>query len=293
MHDPHHPVLLSATLQALAPRKGEFFVDATVGWGGHAQTLLAQGVELWGVDRDSNALQWSRERLGAAVQLHHATYSQLPELLGGRRPDGILLDLGVSSPQLDRPERGFSFRNDGPLDMRMDQSRGETAAELLQSLDEKELADILYHYGEERQSRRIARAIKAALPLNSTAQLAEIIAKQLPYERGQHPATRSFQALRIAVNRELEELDSALEHFPFLLAPGGRLAIISFHSLEDRKVKERFRKLSGEGAPVDFRGQPLSPPLFRLPVRKATRGTDEDPHPRARSARLRILQRLE
>lgn len=293
MHDPHHPVLREATLELLDPRPGAFFVDGTVGWGGHSSALLERGVVLWGLDRDPSALEWSRKRLGDGVRLHHATFSQLPELLEGRRPDGILLDLGVSSPQLDRPERGFSFRNNGPLDMRMDPTRGETAAELLARVDEAELADILYHYGEERQSRRIARAIKAGLPFAGTAALAECIAKQLPYERGQHPATRSFQGLRIAVNRELEELDSALATFPELLAPGGRLAIISFHSLEDRKVKERFRELSGEGAPVDYRGQPLSAPRFRLPVRKAVKGEDGDPHPRARSARLRVLQRLE
>lgn len=292
MNEVHHSVLLSEVISGLDPQPGQFFVDGTVGYGGHSAALLAHDVRLWGLDQDPAALLASRARLGPSVMLHHARYSALPALLDGRQPDGILLDLGVSSPQLDQPERGFSFRGDGPLDMRMDPTQGESAAELIARIEEEDLCKILWEYGDERQGRRIARAIKAALPITRTAALAAVVAKVLPPDRGQHPATRTFQALRIAVNREMEELDQALAVFPELLAPGGRLAIISFHSLEDRKVKECFRRLSGEGAPVDLYGHPLEPARFRLPMRKAVKGEDHDPHPRARSARLRILQRL-
>ena len=176
--------------------------------------------------------------------------------------------------------------------MRMDTSTGITAAELLEQLDEEELADVLYTLGEERQSRRVARAIKAALPLTTTTALAELVARVLPHERRIHPATRTFQALRIAVNRELEELDEALAALPKRLAAGGRIAVISFHSLEDRRVKQTFRTLAGEGAPVDLRGQPLVTPDYRLVERRARKGEDLDPNPRARSARLRSLERL-
>ena len=305
-HPQHHSVLREEVVRWLQPGPGRRIVDGTLGWGGHTEAMLEAGATVWGADRDPDALEASRQRLSLHVasgqlRLLHVRASGLAERLraeaGGLDSmrldnfDGVLLDLGVSSPQIDRPERGFSFRSDGPLDMRMDPTQGETAAELIARLSDEELADVLWQYAEERHSRRIARAIKAALP-QRTADLAACVASVLPPDRGQHPATRTFQALRIAVNRELEELDEALRTLPQILASGGRLAIISFHSLEDRRVKECFRRLSGEGAPVDPMGRPLTPPRFSQPLRKAVKGEDLDPHPRARSARLRVLERL-
>ena len=293
MHDwGHAPVLLDDVLDVLAPRPGALFVDGTLGRGGHAEALLARGVQLIGLDRDPEAIAAGRARLGDTVELHHAPFSRIPHVLAGRLADGVLLDLGVSSPQLDVAARGFSFRSDGPLDMRMDPTSGEPVGEWLARAGEAELADVLYQLGEERQSRRVARAIVAARPLRGTAHLAEVVARVLPPDRRIHPATRTFQALRIFVNRELEELDAALASVPECLAPGGRFAVISFHSLEDRAVKQAFRRLAGEGAPVDLRGHPLVPPRFRLLERRARKGGDRDPNPRARSARLRALERL-
>lgn len=305
-HPEHHSVLREEVIRWLRPGPGRRIADGTLGWGGHAEALLAAGAEVWGSDRDPAALEASGARLAAAaaagrLRLLRGPFSTLAERLraAGALVDegqggglhGVLLDVGVSSPQIDRPERGFSLRADGPLDMRMDPTQGETAAELIARLSEQELADILYQYAEERHSRRIARAIKAALP-QRTAALAACVASACPPDRGQHPAIRTFQALRIAVNGELDELDAALRSVPEILLPGGRLVIISFHSLEDRRVKECFRRLSGEGAPVDPMGRPLTPPRFSQPIRKAVAGEDLDPHPRARSARLRVLERL-
>jgi 16S rRNA (cytosine1402-N4)-methyltransferase len=295
VHDPdphgHVPVLLSDVLELLDPKPGELFVDGTLGRGGHASALLERGVRLVGLDRDPDAIAAVRARLGAGPELHHAPFSRIPEVLGDRRADGVLLDLGVSSPQLDRPERGFSFRFDGPLDMRMDPTSGEPVGEWLERVDERELADVLFRLGEERQARRVARAIVAARPLRGTAHLAEVVARVLPHEHRIHPATRTFQALRIHVNRELEELDDALSRVPGCLAPGGRFAVIAFHSLEDRAVKQAFHALAGEGAPRDLYGRPVVPPAFTLLERRARKGEDRDPNPRARSARLRVLGR--
>jgi 16S rRNA (cytosine1402-N4)-methyltransferase len=301
LHPAHHPVLLPQVLELLAPQPGAFIVDATLGYGGHSAALLAMGVELWGLDRDPVALASAQERLSGYpnARFFHASYSELPILLARhsqKKPTGILMDLGVSSPQLDTGSRGFSFRLNGPLDMRMNPSKGPTAADCLEQWSEEELSDILFQLGEERNARRIARAIKAALktgqPIQSTLELAELIAKVSPAHSKIHPATKSFQAIRIAVNQELEELDAALATFPGLLVSGGRLAIISFHSLEDRRVKERFRSLCGEGEPVDVFGHPLHAPAFTQPQRKALKGEELDLHPRARSARLRVLQAL-
>ncbi len=298
MHEPgewgHAPVLLDDVLDVLAPRPGMLVVDGTLGRAGHASALLARGAHIVGLDRDPDAIAAARARLGADAELHHASFSSIPDVLAGRLADGVLLDLGVSSPQLDRPERGFSFRHDGPLDMRMDPTRGPTAAEWLDAVDESTLVDVLFRYGEERDARRVARAILAARPFHGTLQLAEVVARAVRNSPGTriHPATRTFQALRIAVNQELEELDDALARVPPCLAPGGRFAVIAFHSLEDRAVKRAFRRLAGEGAPVDLRGHPLSPPAFRLVERRARKGEDRDTNPRARSARLRVLERL-
>jgi 16S rRNA (cytosine1402-N4)-methyltransferase len=301
LHEPgawgHAPVLRDEVVDLLAPRPGSVVLDGTLGRGGHAEAFLQAGAQVLGLDRDPDALAACSARLsawtgGGALTLHHATFDRAADILAGRRVDGAFLDLGVSSPQLDTPARGFSFRADGPLDMRMDPTHGETAAELLDRLDETGLADLLWRYGEERQSRRIARMVVAARPLRSTGALATLCARALPQERRIHPATRTFQALRIAVNDELGQLERALQVLPECLAPGGRLAILSFHSLEDRMVKQRFRTLAGEDGPRDLRGRPLVPPRHRLVERRARKGEELDPNPRARSARLRVLERL-
>jgi 16S rRNA (cytosine1402-N4)-methyltransferase len=285
----HTPVLLAAALELLDVRPGGFYVDGTLGLAGHAREILRASAPegtLLGLDRDPETLELAREALavfGARVQLAHADYRELPELLAGRQPDGILLDLGVSSLQLDSPERGFSFRHDGPLDMRLDRSGGQTAGELVNRLPERELADLIHRYGEERASRRIARTVVAARRrqrLTTTLELAELVRRAVGRGRpGLDPATRTFQALRICVNRELEGLDRALDAAARLLAPGGRLAVIAFHSLEDRQVKHAFRALAGEGFQL----------LTRKPVRPDA--AEQSANPRSRSARLRGLLR--
>ena len=291
----HVPVLMEAVLQALAPERGGFFVDATAGGGGHAEALLeaSPDVQLLAVDRDAKAVARCRERLerfGDRVHFAHAPFSALPGLVAevhAGKVDGILADFGLSSDQLADRDRGFSFQQDGPLDMRMDRSAQKTsAAALLAEASEDELETWLREYGEERFSRRIAHAIvkqRRFGPLLRTSQLAELVLRSLPRGRPSaiHPATRVFQALRIAVNRELAEIDVLLSSGPELLAPDGRLACISFHSLEDRLVKVAVRDETRSGAFEDL-----------LP-----RGVIPDPgeirrNPRARSARLRALRRL-
>lgn len=286
----HRPVLLSEALELLAVRPGGLYADGTVGLGGHATALLEASApegRLIGVDRDGETLELARARLlpfGARARLLKADYRELPGLLGDERPDGILLDLGVSSVQLDAPGRGFSFRCDGPLDMRLDRGAGETAARLVNRLPERELADVIFRFGEEPASRRIARAIVEARRrgrIETTGQLAAIVRRAAGRSRrpGLDPATRTFQALRIRVNRELEGLGPALVALARCLAARGRLVVISFHSLEDREVKHAFRALAGEG--------------FRVLTRKPLRPGDEEirANPRARSARLRGLER--
>ena len=293
----HLPVLLDDVLELLGVREGGLYADGTLGFAGHAAGIVARGGRIVGTDRDPMAIAAARQRLGGEVELHHARFTELPAILGARRVDGILLDLGVSSPQLDRPERGFSFRLNGPLDMRMDPSTGESAADWLARVDQAELESVLWKYGEERHGRRVARAILARRadeeeePLRTTRQLAELVAKVVPSEGRIHPATRTFQGIRIAINDELGELERALDAFPQCLAPGGRLVVISFHSLEDRAVKACFRRLVGDGGPRDLYGNPVSSSAFRLVERRARKG-DSDPNPRARSARLRALERL-
>jgi 16S rRNA (cytosine1402-N4)-methyltransferase len=289
----HRPVLLAEALELLAVRTGGFYVDGTVGLGGHAEQILARSDpdgRLLGVDRDEDALERAQARLAPAgdrARLVHADYRDLPALLGRESPDGILLDLGVSSLQLDSPERGFSFQAEGPLDMRMDRSGGVTAAEVVQRTPERELADIIYRYGEEPASRRIARAIVAVrqrAPLRTTSELASVV-RRAAGRRGRRPgldpATRTFQALRIHVNRELEGLSATLAALAASLAPGGRLAVIAFHSLEDREVKQTFRALDKNG--------------YRLLTRKPIRPGPEElqSNPRSRSARLRGLERVQ
>ena len=285
----HVPVLLDEVVQLLMPERGGIFVDCTLGLGGHSRTLLARGADhLVGIDRDPAALQLASGALaefGDRVEIVHADYRELPALLDARgiaQVDGILADLGVSSLQLDAEGRGFSFRRDEPLDMRMDTTQGETAADLLARVDESALADVIYQFGEERHSRRIARALvraRASQPLMTTGQVADIVRRAQRTKGYQRidPATRTFQALRIWVNRELEGLDAFLEQAVARLAPGGRLAVITFHSLEDRVVKHTFRRL--EGVQV----------LTKRPIVADERQVAENP--RARSAKLRAVVR--
>lgn len=288
----HAPVMLAEVLAQLAPRAGGVYVDATLGRGGHAEAILdasAPDGRLIGIDRDPRALEETAPRLarfGARATLVHAAFRELRAVLaaeGVARVDGVLADLGVSSPQLDDPARGFSFRAEGPLDMRMDPTRGPSAREAIEEMDERELADVLFRLGEERRSRPIARAIKraeAAGELATTGDLRRAVVSVLGPRRagGIDPATRTFQALRIAVNGELDELDALLEAIPDVLEDGGVAAIISFHSLEDRAVKRAFR------------GDPRLEPTTKRPI---VAGDEEQArNPRARSAKLRAARRL-
>lgn len=298
---PHIPVLLRPLLEAVAPVEGDW-LDGTLGAGGYARGLLAAGAaRVTGVDRDPLALQmaagWAGE-YGDRLRLVAGNFAELDVLAGGML-DGVVLDLGVSSMQLDRAERGFSFQKDGPLDMRMSQE-GESAADLVNGAAEGLLADILYHYGEERASRRIARAIveaRAVAPITTTLRLAEIVAKCLPRPKpGQsHPATRSFQAIRIAVNTEFDSLAEGLQAAERALKPGGRLAVVTFHSLEDRIVKRFFQIASGAEAQSN-RYAPAragSAPRFEMITKKAVApdAAELAANPRARSAKLRVARR--
>jgi 16S rRNA (cytosine1402-N4)-methyltransferase len=285
----HASVLLAESLELLAVRPGGLYVDGTVGLGGHAAAILersASGGRLLGLDKDADALERAAERIrpfADRARLLHADYREIPSLLGDERADGILLDLGTSSLQLDTPERGFSFRAEGPLDMRMDRSGGETAADVVNRAREADLADLIYRFGEERASRRIARAIVAArrrARIRTTTELAAIVRRAAGRSRpGLDPATRTFQALRIHVNRELEGLGKALRAIAECLAPRGRMAVIAFHSLEDREVKQTFRELGTTGFAV----------LTRRPLRPGP--GEVAANPRSRSARLRGLER--
>ena len=299
---PHIPVLLRPLLDAVAPVQG-VWVDGTLGAGGYTRALLEAGAErVIGVDRDPLALDIAREwgaDYGARLQLVQDTFSHMDDHV--QDADGVVLDLGVSSMQLDRAERGFSFMQDGPLDMRMSQD-GPTAADLVNNCDEAELADILYLYGEERASRRIARAItraRAEARIETTFQLVEILEKCLPRPKpGQaHPATRSFQAIRIAVNDEFGELVAGLEAAERALKPGGQLAVVTFHSIEDRMVKRFLQAKSGGGG----RGSRHAPEIqkntaeFEVRHRKAIGPDDQElaENPRSRSAKLRVAIRTD
>jgi 16S rRNA (cytosine1402-N4)-methyltransferase len=302
----HVSVLLDEAVAALNIRPDGVYVDATFGRGGHSRAILARlgpAGRLLALDRDPQAIAAGREFADTRFRLVHAPFSELEQVLrdaGLAQVDGVLFDLGVSSPQIDTPERGFSFRHDAPLDMRMDNSRGMSAAEWLNSADEGEIARVIKDYGEERFARQIARAIVAARasePLGTTRQLAVLVAGVVrTRERGQDPATRTFQAVRIHVNRELEELETALRQCVGLLNDGGRLAVISFHSLEDRMVKQFMRsEARGEDVPpeIPIAAADLRPGRLRL-VGKAIRpGLAEEKHnPRARSATLRVAERV-
>ena len=305
----HIPVMLREVLAQLAPRAGGVYLDGTFGGGGYAAAILATpGCTLWGIDRDPEAIARGAalvEKFPGRLHLIEGEFGRMMALLataGVHALDGIVLDIGVSSYQIDDDARGFSFRMDGPLDMRMGRS-GTTAADLVNELPEQELANVLYELGEERASRRIAKAIVAARAeetIQTTARLAGIIRAVLPPDRsGMDPATRSFQALRIKVNDELGEIERALTQAAKMLAPGGRLVVVSFHSLEDRIVKRFMTEISGRAPGLsrhDPRGLADRPAaLFRLLTAKALRprADETDANPRARSARLRAIERLE
>ncbi|CAN5279883.1 16S rRNA (cytosine(1402)-N(4))-methyltransferase RsmH [soil metagenome] len=303
----HEPVLLEEVLEGLAVRGDGVYLDATFGRGGHSGAVLERlgpSGRLLAIDRDPEAVAAARQRFGEDTRLTvaYGSFGRLTEVAAEagfeRRFDGIVLDLGVSSPQLDDARRGFSFLRDGPLDMRMDPSRGLSAAEWLAKASEREIARVLRTLGEERFARRVAKAILAAraeAPIARTQQLADIISRAIPIrDRSLHPATRSFQAIRLQINRELEELAEALPQVLERLAPGGRLCVIAFHSLEDRIVK-RFLRNEARGARA-FAGLPAIPPearprlaWLRKPVRASA--AEVARNPRARSAVLRIAER--
>lgn len=304
----HTPVLLEEALAGLSVKADGYYLDATFGRGGHAGAILmklgASG-RLFAVDRDPAAVNTARASWAddARFAIAHGSFGDLAALVPAecarRGFDGVLFDLGVSSPQLDDAARGFSFLQDGPLDMRMDTTRGPTAAEWLAQVQERELADVLHTLGEERFARRVARAIverRAGQPITRTAELAEIVARAVrTREPGKHPATRSFQAIRMRVNRELEELERGLAASLDLLAAAGRLCVIAFHSLEDRAVK-RFMRAHATVDPV-YAGLPQIPPSARPVLRivgKATRASDEEvrANARARSATLRVAEKI-
>ena len=303
----HLPVLLVETMQALSISKDGVYVDATFGRGGHCRAMLealSDRGRVIALDRDPQAIA-AAEKLRTAetrLQVFQARFAELDSVIAGLGLNGaihgVLMDVGVSSPQLDDPERGFSFRHAGPLDMRMDPSQGVDAAQWLNSADEEVIANIIWRYGEERRSRRIAKAIVAARPLHTTEALADVVAACVPRgnaKSAKHPATKTFQAVRIFINDELQELQRGVQGAFDSLAVGGRLAVISFHSLEDRQVKQAFKALS-------------QPPVLprRLPVQDAqavVRGrlvsgpiragqSELDANPRARSATLRVIERV-
>lgn len=287
----HVPVMVEEVLRFLEPKPGGLYIDATVGLAGHAERILERSQpsgRLIGIDRDDDVLRMARSRLktyGDRAVLVHADFDRIAEVVedhGGERADGILADLGVSSLQLDQGDRGFSFNRDGPLDMRMDRSRGVSATEFLAQVDEGELADIIYRYGEERFARRIARKIcqaRTTRSIETTSDLAQLVVDAVPRGRGKiHPATRTFQAIRIYVNDEMGMLERFLGVAPKLLERGGVLVVISYHSLEDRLVKRAFREGAASG--------------WKNLTRKVVTPADEEieKNARARSAKLRALQ---
>ncbi len=306
MQDPlHKPVLYKEIIHALQPKSPGRYVDGTVGAGGHARGILeacAPAGRLLGLDVDPQALAIARETLapyGKRLVLVQASYSSLPDVLkrlGWDAVNGIVLDLGVSSMQLDQAERGFTFQHEAPLDMRFDPEHGMPAAELLNTASEQEIADILFRYGEEPQARRIARSIVRARPIQTTVQLAELVKKAYPGHSRLHPATRTFQALRIAVNDELTTVEEGLPKAVQALRPGGRLAVIAFHSLEDRIVKDFLRSESKDRVNPPYEqiyeveSKATLKEVNRKPITPSLEETEENP--RARSAKLRVAEKV-
>jgi 16S rRNA (cytosine1402-N4)-methyltransferase len=301
----HIPVLLDEVIRSLAITPGAEIVDGTFGAGGYSLAILDHGAKVYAFDRDPDALTEGADLAGRhkdALRLYAACFSIMDRALAQDNVsvvDGVVLDIGVSSMQLDRAERGFSFQKDGPLDMRMAQD-GESAADFLNTAAEADIADVIYRYGEEHRSRRIAREIVAARPIETTAQLAAIVRKSVGYKQGapKDPATRTFQAIRIHINRELDELFSGLEAAERILKPGGRLVVVTFHSLEDRIVKQFFRTRSGSDG-AGSRHMPMladeGPKPSFLKADKAIRPSSSElaRNPRARSATLRCATRSE
>lgn len=304
----HQPVLLEEVIEQLAIKPDGIYIDATFGRGGHAQEILrklGKNGRLLVIDKDPVAVAYAKQHWGKdqRLQIYEGSFSRIGEITKANeimgQIDGLLLDLGVSSPQLDQAERGFSFLRDGPLDMRMDPNHGISAAQWLACVTEKEIAQVLKDYGEERYAKRIAKAIDEARQqkaITRTVQLAEIVKRAHPrWERHKHPATQTFQAIRICINKELEELQTCLEQSLDILAIGGRLLVISFHSLEDRIVKRFIRKHSRE--PAELKGLPIMPTEWRPRLKNWGRGIKSDTqaidkNPRSRSAVLRIGEKL-
>lgn len=305
----HITVLLEEAVQALVQNPDGFYIDGTFGRGGHSALVLEQLSDegrLMGIDKDPQAIAHAAERFGdePRFSIEHGSFAELQSFVEARglqgKVDGVLLDLGVSSPQLDDPSRGFSFSHDGPLDMRMDTTRGESAAEWIARADEKEIADVLYTYGEERHGRRMARAIvteREENPFTTTAHLAEVVSEaNKSWEKGKHPATRAFQGIRIHINRELEDVEAVLDQALEMLSVGGRLVVISFHSLEDRIVKRFIRKhvKGDEHLPpgIPFTQDQLNQRLKA--VGKAVKAGKQElgDNPRARSAVMRIATKI-
>lgn len=305
--DPHQTVLLEEAVHALITDRQGTYVDCTYGRGGHSQAIadsLDADARLLVIDRDLAAVEHAREKFkdDPRVLVQHGAFSSLKSFIANHQLgdlDGVLLDLGVSSPQLDQAERGFSFQQSGPLDMRMNQSEGETAEEWLSHASEQEITDVLKFYGEERFARRIARNIieaRSRAPINTTDRLVEIIETSIPRrEKHKHPATRTFQAIRIQVNRELEELETCLRDVIDLLKSGGRIVVISFHSLEDRAVKQFFRKMAkGDDLPSRF---PIRDAELNRQVRlvgKAVKASEAEVsrNRRSRSSIMRVAEKL-
>lgn len=306
----HLPVMVAEALQQLAIKKDGIYLDCTFGRGGHSQgilNLLDQKGQLLAFDRDSDAINSDYAQTMLAdprIKLKHCCFSELESIVRNAHltgnVDGILLDLGVSSPQLDNPERGFSFLRDGPLDMRMDGNAGISAQQWLATVDEKDLVKILFDYGEERYARRIARAIvekRAELPITTTRKLAELIEEAVPVrEKHKHPATRTFQAIRIEINKELDELKAVLQQSARVLKPGGRLVVISFHSLEDRIVKRFIRNESGakyNPGRLPIKEVDISKGIL-MKIGKALKAGKQEisQNSRARSAIMRVAERV-
>lgn len=304
----HETVLLEEAVDALMTEANGYYVDCTFGRGGHSRRILQQlegAGRLLAIDKDPDAIRAAQDELGSDERLEvvQGSFADLGELVqqAGRRGQvaGILMDLGVSSPQLDEAQRGFSFTQDGPLDMRMNPQQGQSAAEWLASASEQEIADVIYRYGEERFSRRMARAVveyRKATPIASTLQLAEIIKQANPaWEKHKHPATRAFQAIRIHINRELEDLQSVLQQSLDVLRVGGRLVVISFHSLEDRMVKQFIAEQArGDdfppGVPVQYAD--LNPRIRKVGKPVKAGAAEVDANPRARSAIMRVAEKI-